>query len=234
MKVQFLSLLILSVLSFTSCTTISYTPKVNLDVSPRTIQKSVMVEKLEDFSPEKDRDNPLGGFSATNPKALSGDLAVEITNAIVTDFATNGVFATVSRQVENPDYVMRGEIKRFVGKSRPTGYYWASTAIYSVGVGIGAGTVPPNATALALGTLPMMGVILGVPVRRNLSEIEIELKLYDKAGNLLSTYTGKGQETMPMSIYNNAQLALPSQTNKAFSQAIMQIRKQILDDSKLN
>jgi hypothetical protein len=219
---------------FSSCVTISYTPKISLDVSERTVKKAIVVEKLTDSSPIQDRENPISGFSVTNPKALPGDLSVDVTNAIVSDFATNGVFSQISRRLDNPDYILKGEIKKFMGKSRATGYYWGSLGAYTAGaVAIGASN-QPNEAALALAVLPMAGLLFGIPARRNVADIEIELKLYDKAGNLLSTYTGKGQENMPMSIYNNAMLALPSQTNKAFSQAIAQIRDQILNDPKLN
>lgn len=219
---------------FSSCATISYTPKVSLDVSDRTIKKAVMVEKLVDNAPVEDRENPLSGFSITNPKALPGDLSVDVTNAIVSDFATNGVFSQISRRLDNPDYILRGEIKKFMGKSRPTAYQWISGGAYVVGaLAIGSNSRPEPAL-LALAVLPMVGILFGAPARRNLSDIEIELKLYDKAGNLLSTYTGKGQANLPMSIYNNATLALPSQTNKAFSQAVAEIRQQMLNDPKLN
>ncbi|TAF02499.1 MAG: hypothetical protein EAZ80_01040 [Runella slithyformis] len=217
---------------FSSCVTLSYTPKVSLDVSERTVKKAVVVEKLTDISPVEDRENPVGGSSATNPKALPGDLSVDVTNAIVSDFATNGVFSQISRRLDNPDYILKGEIKKFMGKSRPTAYYWGSAVAY--GVGIAAIRNNPDPSVLVLAVLPMAGLLFGIPARRNVADIEIELKLYDKAGNLLSTYTGKGQENKAMSIYNNATLALPSQTNKAFSQAIAQIRQQILSDPKLN
>jgi hypothetical protein len=195
---------------FSSCVTVSYTPKVSLDVSERTVKKAVVVEKLTDISPVEDRENPVDGSSVTNPKALPGDLSVDVTNAIVSDFATNGVFSQISRRLDNPDYILKGEIKKFMGKSRPTAYYWGSASAYTV-ASVAAITSNPEPSILVLGLLPVAGLFLGVPARRNLVEIEIELKLYDKAGSLLSTYTGKGQENRAMSIYNNAMLALPNQ-----------------------
>ncbi len=78
-------ILILSLLGV-SCSTISYIPTVALDVSPSTVQKSLSVEKFIDNSPSKDRKNPVDGFSVTNNKALAGDLATQVTNAVVSDF----------------------------------------------------------------------------------------------------------------------------------------------------
>lgn len=215
----------------TSCSTISYTPKVSLDVSPKSINKTLQIDKFSDSSPIADRKNPFGGVSVTNKEALSNELDVEVTNAIVSDFATNGLFKQVSRKIENPDYLIKGEIIKFSGKSELNEY-----AKFSFGLAIASVIISPivQSSAILWGTAPLYSCYLGLPVSRNSSDIEIILKLYDKNNTLIGTYSGKANEKMSTSIYKNKMLAVPTLTNKTFSSAVMQIREQILKDiSKL-
>ncbi len=227
-------------LLMSSCTTISYSPKVSLDVSPKTVKKTVMVEKFKDISPEEDRENPLAGLSATNEKALVNDLDMEVTNAVVSDFAINGVFNSISRRIENPDYIMKGEIKKFMGISELNGY-----AKFSYAALLGSSFLPSlfsekfnnsenGYILMFVGWIPMVTWYFGVPIRDNEAEVEITISLYDKSGNIAGTYIGKADDNISNSMYTNNAFAVPSQTNKVFSKAIAQIREQILADiSKL-
>jgi hypothetical protein len=215
------------VILFTSCTTISYVPKVSLDVSPKTINKAVQVDKFVDSSPILDRENPFGGLSVTNKESLSNELDVEVTNAIVSDFATNGIFKQVSRKIDNPDYVLKGEIIRFLGKSEPNEY-----AKFSIGLAL-ASDILATATqnpAFLFGIVPLFGFYLGVPITNNTAYIELIMKLYDRNNTLIGTYRGKAYEFLSTSMYKNKILAVPTLTNKTFSKAILQIREQIIDD----
>ena len=211
----------------TSCSTISYVPKVSLDVSPKSINKTVQIDKFIDSSPVADRKNPFGGVSVTNKEALSNELDVEITNAIVSDFATNGLFKQVSRKIENPDYIIKGEIIKFSGKSEMNEF-----AKFSFGLAIASVILVPvvHNPAILLGTAPLYSCYLGLPVSRNSADIEIILKLYNKDNTLIGTYSGKANEKMSTSMYKNKMLAVPTLTNKTFSSAVMQIREQILKD----
>jgi len=138
------------ILFLSSCAVMSYSPKVNLDISPQTISRTVTVEKLKDNSPPEDKNNPFMGFSATNKESLSNDLETEVTNAIVSDFSTNALFKNISRRTDNPDIIMKGEIKRFVGKSRPTIYAYIGTFLALPAYGI---IQAPNAASLNTGVL---------------------------------------------------------------------------------
>lgn len=211
----------------TSCSTISYVPKVSLDVSPKSINKTVQIDKFIDSSPVADRKNPFGGVSVTNSESLPNELDVEVTNAIVSDFATNGLFKQVSRKIENPDYVIRGEIIKFSGKSEMNEF-----AKFSFGLAIASVILVPivHNPAILWGTAPLYSCYLGLPVSRNTADIEIILKLYDKNNTLIGTYCGKANEKMSTSMYKNKMLAVPTLTNKTFSSAVMQIREQILKD----
>ncbi len=219
-------LLLLSIL-ITSCATISYTPKVSLDVSTKTIKKSVSIEKFKDISPIEDREKPFSGISVTNKEALSNDLDIEVTNAITTDFSTNSVFKEISRRVENPDYIIKGDILKFKGVSELSGYAKAGLGIFLASDILLGATGQP---IFLIGYIPVLTWYFGVPVRTNTSEIEIKLYLFDTKNNLIGTYIGKSQIKNSASMYNNNALAVPSQTNKAFSEAINQIREQILND----
>jgi hypothetical protein len=153
-----------------SCSTISYVPKVNLDISPKTINKTVQVEKLIDSTPSGYKKNLFLRPSVTNRKSLSSDLNLEVTNAIVSDFAVNGLFKQVSGKVDNPDFVIKGEIKKFVGKSElntfgKVSYFGTLTTIIIVS---SAGT-----PIVGLGIAPFLGWFTGIPISKNTSEIEI-------------------------------------------------------------
>jgi len=198
----------ISIAFFTSCVTISYTPKVSLDICPKSINKTVMVDKFKDNTPEKDRKNPFAGFSVTNEKALSNDLSIEVTNAVISDFSTNSLFKQISRRIENPDFVMKGEIRKFMGKSRMTTFGIISMCTY-------------------IGVLTWY---FGVPIRANETEMELVVSIFNSKGELVGTYSGKYKDKELASMYKNTALALPSQTNKSFSNAVSQIRDQILND----
>ena len=60
---------------------------------------------------------------------MAGDLAAEVTNAVLTDFNNNAVFETIRARVEDPDLIMRGTIRRFYGHAAPNALAWATTQI---------------------------------------------------------------------------------------------------------
>lgn len=194
----------------TGCATVSYIPRIVLDVSPATIEKSLRIEKLKDSSPPEDRENPFGGFSVTNKKALSNDLEVEITNSLVYDFQINGVFEKVTKYDQSADYVLSGEIKKFLGKSKLTTYGIVSLA-------------------------SIVGIYtwyFGIPIRKNETDIQLILTLKDKQGKLVGTYKGMFIEGNKSNLYHDKSSSLYSLTNNALSAAIAQIRSQLLDDFK--
>ncbi|MEN8139325.1 MAG: hypothetical protein ABFR62_12920 [Bacteroidota bacterium] len=211
----------------TSCATVSYTPKVTLDVSPRTIHKNVQIEKLNDLTSGKDRKNPFTGFSVTNEKSLANDLDIVVTNSIVEDFSTNGVFDKVSRRTENADLIIRGDINTFYGKSRANLFAKIS---YFIGIGAIAVAAATAEDAYYWGAVPILVWYFGVPVRKNDAEIEITLNVYNNKDELLGTYKGMAYDKTSSNMYKNESLATPNLTNKTFSKAIQDIRDQIMGD----
>ncbi len=64
--------------------------------------------------------------------------------------------------------------------------------------------------------------------------VDLTLSIQHPDGTVLGTYHGESKFARGYNIYQNAGLALPTQLNKAFSEAVAQIREQILnDESKL-
>ncbi|HUE37587.1 MAG TPA: hypothetical protein VMO20_09365, partial [Candidatus Acidoferrum sp.] len=106
----------------TGCTSISYKPEISLGESPRTIHASVKLNQFVDKCPKDDEsDQPLG-ISACAPGTLQGDLATDVTDAILTDFNNNQVFETIKKRYDTqdiqPDLILSGTINRFSGKFR--------------------------------------------------------------------------------------------------------------------
>lgn len=191
-----------------SCATISYTPTVSLDISPKTINKTIFVEKFVDKTPEKDKKNPFLGISVTNKEALANDLSIEITRAVIGDFQMNGVFKDLSRRNDNADFIMKGEIRSFTGKCSMTKYGLIS--LFTV-----------------YGPLTWY---FGVPVKKNETRIELMISLYDRSNQLVGKYSGVYKDKSTMTVYNNKSLALVNLTNKSFSNAISDIREQLMRD----
>jgi hypothetical protein len=210
MKKNILIALIISCVLFaSSCATVSYSPWVSLDVSPKTINKTVLVEKFVDNVPESDRKNPFTGFSVTNKKALVNDLSIDVTNAVTADFSNNAVFRTVSRKIDSPDYVIKGEIIRFKGQTKMTNY--AKISMFSY-VGIVTWLFP-------------------IPMTVNSTDVELVLSIYDNKGQLVGKYSGQNDFKARSNMYNNKQNAIGAETDKTFGIALSQIREQILQDA---
>jgi len=209
-----------------SCTTISYVPKVSLDLSPKTINKFVQVDRFTDVSPSDDKMNPFMGLSVTGQESLASELDLEVTNAVIADFSANRLFEKVGRKVENPNLIIKGEIKRFYGKFQYNAFARVSSVMGTVGA-IGSLFTP----WAALACLPELVWFFGVPVSTNTSEVVIEMKIYDNNYNLINTYTGKSIDFISASMYRDKSLQVPTMTNKTFTKAIMQIRDQILADT---
>jgi hypothetical protein len=215
------------ILLLSSCSTISYVPKVTLDISPKTINKSVQIERLKDLSPIEDRVNPFMGTSVTNEGSLPGGLELEVTNEIISDFANNGVFSKIGRKIDNPDYIIKGEIRLFYGKSQVNTFFKVSWILAMATVIIAPIVEEP---AVLIGAIPFLTCYLGVPVSKNTSEVEIELQIFNAESKLIGTYTGIGSEGISTNMYKNKALAIPSMTNQVFSKAVQQIRDQIIQD----
>ncbi|HMQ05676.1 MAG TPA: hypothetical protein PKC30_00160 [Saprospiraceae bacterium] len=213
-----------------SCTSISYIPTVTLDVSPVTINKSLQIDKFDNLTPESDHKNPFSGIAATNPDALSGALDLQVPNAITWDFSNNQVFLDVKRNLDNPDYVMKGEILRFRGKYRPSTFNYVISVVGGVGLGMFNATEEPAYLILAV---PALLQFAGLPVQKLYTEIELRVHIFDRDGQKINTYTGKASDSTYRNIYTNVAFTVPSHTNKSFNKVVQQIRDQVIADVHL-
>ena len=225
--------LIFSSLAISSCAPMSYvpqiqkyTPQISLDISPRTINKSAQIALFEDSSPEEDKRTPPMGLSVTDYESLGSELNMEVTHAVVSDFSANRLFKEAGRKVENPDFIIKGEIKKFYGKHQLNAFARVSPML-AIGGAIGSLITPWASFAC----LPVLVPYFGIPMSANTSEVVIEMRLYDNKDNLINTYTGKSIDFISASMYKNKASQVVAMTNRAFSNAIMQIRDQILADA---
>jgi len=202
------TLLAISLLA-TGCASISYKPSVSLGTSPQTIKASVKIETFADQSPAEDKETKAFGVSACEPTTLQGELAPDITDAILTDFENNMVFETIKKRfdTQQPDLVMTGTIHRFYGVSAPNAVFWLTIPIDTIW-------------------------LLGIPILHNQGAVDLDVTLTRPDGTVIGTYRGKADFSESYSMYHDAQLSVPTQLNNAFSQSVAQIREQILKDSE--
>jgi len=206
MKIIKINLIIISLLLFTGCASISYQPSLSLEMSTKTIDAVVQINTFVDISPFTDKEKVVAGISVTESNTLVGKLSTEVTNAVVNDFSINGVFKKIGKRIDSPDLILSGEIYRFYGKSKINTLGWV--------------TLPIN-----------LLWYFGLPIYSFDGEVLILVKIHNVSGDLLGEYTGKAMFNEKKSIYSNQMLALPTKVNRIFGQAILQIRDQIIADA---
>jgi hypothetical protein len=200
-----LVLALASVLSLSACTAISYHPALSLGPSPVRIPAKIKVETFVDRSPSEDKTKRAGGSSATEPDSMTGELGTEVTNAVIADFLANGVFAEAGKNIEHPDAVMTGEIKRFYGRAGLNSVGWI--------------------------TLPINPIwFLGVPMQSSEGEVDLKVSIRRLDGALLGKYSGRSQFSDWYTMYNNSIYGVGTALNRSFTHAMQQIRDQIIAD----
>jgi len=196
---------LLTIVLFTSCSTISYIPRVVLDVSSQTITANVQVDKFVDNTPAKEKRKPVGGVNIADSRAMTGDLALELTQVITQDLKNNAVFSNVGRRVPNADYIMKGEIVSFKGKYKPTALFWITLPVHIV-------------------------TLCCLPFHKEDVNVELKVSVYKKSGELVKTYAARSSLFHYYSLYYKIEYALPSDVNRCLSKAVEDIRTQLLAD----
>lgn len=229
----YLFTLLVIIILLSACSTISYAPKLTLDLSPVTIDKSLRVDKLVDTSPSSDHKTPFLGLAVTTEEAMSGKLDLEVTNAIANDFATNGLFAKAGRKMDDADYVLSGEIRRYMGMSKTNNYAKISLLTALTGELIFLSS-PGNTTATIFlaSAAPLLISYFGLPVRYNAVAVELAITISNKNGQVVGAYKAAYIERKEMNMYQNRSLAIVTMTNKAFSNVVADIRNQIIADQQ--
>lgn len=189
---------------------VPYKPMLSLEESPQTIPVNVLVRPLRDASPPEDKEHAATrSFSQTHPDSLEGELSALVTQAILSDFRSTSVFQSIRKQEAHPDLILGGTIHRFHGQvSIPTwllipGVGWATQIFWS-------------------------------PLQEWQGEIDLELTLSTPTGEILKTYRGRADyeeiADYDSRYWSSPHLPAHRRLNHAFTEAVQQIRDQILRD----
>lgn len=218
----FCLLFIISIMSSCAAKTFIYQPAVNLTLVEKTINKKVRVEEFKMLIPDRDssgviiitRKNKHASSLIPFKTNFTKVLSTEVTDAIIKDFERNKLFGEIGRNVENPDLILKGEINEFQGKMEFNRFAKISAA-----------------TIIGIFTW-----FLGMDVGKIQMDMNITMYVYSKNEDLLGTYNGYLNKIEEQSVYspNNDKNGkdLSAKTNLAFSQAILDIRKQLLNNLK--
>lgn len=187
-----------------------YQPEINLEKSPLTINKTIIIKEFKDNRIKKDK--PGIELSLLHPPNFTKDLPTELKNAVINDFSSNLVFKRVVQQLDSADYVLVGEINNFNSSIMLTTISKIS-ATFIVGLFI----VP----------------FIGCHLQKAEANIDLTMKIYSKNGLLIGTYAGSSFSKDGISIYTYKKKALgfPKKTNENFSNVVLQIREQITKDA---
>ena len=190
-----------------------YVPVVTLDESPQTIPARVQLEPLVDGSIVGNQHSPQAGSrgegAITDPAYLDEPLAELVTKAILKDFRKNGVFDAIGHNTVLPDLVLQGEIRRFEERVRSPGW-------------------------LAIPVVNLLIMLFAAPVESHAVDVDLELMLTHPDGTPLGQYRGQSQFTQKITIYDpEVWNAEGHRLNLAFTEAVRQIREQMLADEKL-
>jgi hypothetical protein len=189
---------------------VPYKPMLSLENSPHTIPVNVSVQPLRDASPPEDKEHAARrSFSQTGPDSLEGDLGALVTQAILADFRSTSVFRSIHMEQDHSDLVLGGTIHRFYGQvSIPSwllipGVGWAAQIFWS-------------------------------PVQEWEGEVDLELTLARPTGAVLGAYRGRVayQEIADYDsrYWSSPHLPAHRRLNEAFTEAVHQIRDQMLRD----
>jgi hypothetical protein len=201
----------------TSCGTLllsacmAYKPTLFLDPSPATIPARVLVVPLRDASPADDKEHATAqSFSQTSPESLEAEnLSALVTRAVTADFSATSVFQSVGSTERFPDLILSGTIHRFHGEVTLPG--WAMIP----GVGWAAS-------------------VFWSPVQERHGEVDLELTLANPDGTLLGRYRGCDRYG-EIAGHEDRYWSMPvypahSRLNQSFTEAVRQIRDQMLQD----
>ena len=187
-----------------------YFPRVTLEESPQTIPARVQLHALVDASMAESQHSPQAGDGTiTDPAYQDEPLADLVTTAILKDFRKNGVFDAIGRNTSSPDLVLQGEIHRFQERVRSPRW-------------------------LAIPLVNLLVMLFAAPVESHAVDVELELMLAYPDGTPLGQYRGQSQFTQEISVYDpEVWNAEGHRLNLAFTEAVRQIREQMLADEKL-
>lgn len=184
-----------------------YTPTIRLPESPKTIEAKARLKPFINKMPAHDAGPKGGSHDVTSPEFMDGDLLELIREAIGTDLRVNLVFSSVRIHLDQPELLIRGVIHEFAeSRSRP---WWAR--------------VPP------LGFLPAAR-------ERVEGGVKLDLVVSTLTGHVVGIYQGWSafpDPTKADAAPKEKQRPRGTHLNRAFTEAMRQIREQMLADPLL-
>lgn len=203
-----LLVLVVAVILTSGCIHNTYTPKIKLDESQKTIKAKVQVESFLDKSPAADRESTFAAPSATSSKVFEGPLlATTVMQAILNDFRSNAVFDSIRKHDQDADLVLKGTIYRFYMVKKLPWQAW----------------VP---------FLGLVNLIAGGTASFLEGKVDIELILCRKDGTVINNYRAivDVPEEEVSSYDQKAWEPVGDHLDKAFTEAVRRIRDLILAD----
>ena len=190
------------------CQSLSYEPNATVGMSPEKIPLTVEVRTLKDVSPIEDRKRWLLGTAATAPGTLTGDLAEDVTKALIENLYFEGVFKDVKRKPKEPDIVLSGTLRRFYGKAN-LNTLGVITSLYA----------------------PLW--LLGIPIYTSYGTVDLELTFDRPDGRRIAEYKSTVDFSELSSYWGNAELEIGTRLNRSFSEAVRDLREKMLKDKDL-
>lgn len=184
----------------------AYVPAIKLTESPKTIEAHAQMGPFENMIPAANAETARGDLEVTK-SVMEGELTELVQQAVLTDFRINSVYSRVRLHDEHPDLMIRGNIYQFSEyRSKP----WYAK-------------------------IPLIGRLF-----RDSERIEggvlLDVLVSTPDGLLVGIYSGQSRFPVEASSSQSppkTQRAPGQQLNRAFSEAIRQIRAKMLADKEL-
>ena len=197
-----------------------YTPRPSIHLlvpsgpsSPNSLPLIVRMVKLVDVSPAEDKEDGWrygSGWSMTSPERLNGALDVLLTEAVVGDFRTHGVFKDLVHDHQEEQLRLEGKIHKFY--QRRGEYLWA----------------------LCCG---LIGALLPFPLTKEEGEVDLEFTLSQPDGSSIKSYRGRSSFLKRCNFYESQCMSNDSSAardlDQAFGESMKQIRQGIIKDKDL-
>ena len=184
----------------------AYVPTIKLTESPQTIEARAQLGPFENHIPPADSETARGDQEVTK-SVMEGELIDLVRQAILTDFRSNAVYSSVRLHEEHPDLAIQGNIYQFSEyRSKP----WYAK-------------------------IPLIGRLFSNSERVE-GGVSLDVMVSTPDGLLVGIYSGESRfpvETSPSQSPPKNRQAPGLQLNRAFTEAMRQIRAKMLADEQL-
>jgi hypothetical protein len=193
---------------------IAYRPQASLGTRAEPLPLRVELRALEDASPAEDRMPGFRGTALTASEYLSEALEAAVTRALLEGWRSDAVFEALDpAPAQDAQLVLHGAIRRFYGKSAPSGLGWFSWLVYLDSSGI-------------LSNL----ILFGAPTHSVEGQVSLELRVARTNGEPVASYSAISSFSEAISIHGDAVGTLGPRLNRVFGAVLTEIRTQLLAD----